>query len=83
VRFVLCLLATLFLEFLSIPRSLDSFIGITLSLLAASFLFNSVCKIRVAEALLLVVISYVQSVFLYNLFRGEQMMFFFKQGWTM
>lgn len=83
VRFVLCLVATLFLEFLSIPRSLDSFIGITLSLLAASCLFNSVRKIRVAEALLLVVISYVQSVFLYNLFRGEQMMFFFKQGWTM
>ncbi len=82
IQVVLCLLAALFLEYLSLPRPLDSFVGIALTLLGLSVMFNSAQKIRVPEALLLMVGAYMQSVFIYNLFRGEQMMFFFKPGWT-
>jgi len=82
IQVVLCLLAALFLEYLSLPRPLDALVGIALTLLGLSVLFNSARKIRVPEALLLLVSAYMQSVFIYNLFRGEQMMFFFKPGWT-
>ncbi len=77
-----CLLAAVFLEYFSLPRPLDSFVGIALTMLGLLILFNSAHKIRIPEALLLLVSSYIQSVCIYNLFRGEQMMFFFKPGWT-
>lgn len=77
------LLAALFLEYLSFPRPLDSFVGITLTLLGLSVLFDTARKIRVSEVLFLFVGAYMQSVFIYNVVRGEQMMmFFFKPGWT-
>lgn len=38
---VLCLLTALFLEYLPLPRPIDSFIGIALTLLGLGILFNS------------------------------------------
>lgn len=80
---VLCLLGAILLEYLSLPRPIDSFVGITLTLLGLTILHGSVHKYRVLELLFLLVCAYIQSVCIYNLFRGEQMMFFFKPGWTM
>jgi hypothetical protein len=82
VQVVLCLLAAIFLEYLSLSRPTDAFAGIALTLSSLSILFNSVRKIPVLEVLLLLVSSNIRAVYVYNLFRGEQMMFFFKPGWT-
>lgn len=77
-----CLVAAILLEYLFLPRPADSFIGIALTLLAMSILFNSAPRIRVAEVLLLLVSSYIQAVCFYNMFLGGQMMNFFKPGWS-
>lgn len=74
--------AALLLAFLSLPRRVDCFVGIGLSLLGMATLFNSAPRIRIPEVLLLVATSYIQSVFIYNIICGGQMMFFFKPGWT-
>ena len=79
---VICLLAAVYLEYLSLPRPVVFFVGIAFTLLGQTFLFNSVRSIRIPETLLLLVSSYIQAVYIYNLFCGEQMMFFFKPGWT-
>ena len=82
IQVVLCLLAPIFLEYFSLPRPADSFLGIALTLLGQAILFSCAPKIRTPEVLLLFLSSYIQSVCIYNLFRGEQMMFFFKPAWT-
>jgi hypothetical protein len=82
IQIVFCLFAAIFLEYFPLSRPIDSFVEIALTLFGACILFNSAQRIRVSTVVLLLVCSYIQSVCIYNLFRGEQMMFFFKPGWT-
>jgi hypothetical protein len=82
IQVLLCLLAAIFLEFLSLPRPTDSYVRIVLALLGISILFSGVKKIHLSEVLLLLVSSYIQSVCFWNLFCLGQMMYFFKAGWT-
>ena len=82
IRLIVFLIAPLFLEFLSLPRPVDSFGGIALTLFGLSILFTNASRISTAGTLLLVITAYIQSVCIYNLFRGEQMMCFFRPGWT-
>ena len=82
IQIALCFLAAILLEYAPVPRLAGSFIGIALTLSGATILFNSAARIRLPEMMQLLVGSYIQSVCIYNIFRGEQMMFFFKPGWT-
>lgn len=82
-QIVLCLISAMLFQNHFIPRPFDSFIGIALSLMGSAILFDTAPKIRLSEATALLISSYIQSVYIYNLVLGEQNMVFFGGGWTL
>lgn len=73
---------SMFLEYLPIDRTIWALSGIVLSIMGSFFVFRKTdCKYFWKFGLLLVS-AYIQSVFLYNLFHGNQLMTFFRGGWT-
>jgi hypothetical protein len=79
---LISVMGTLFVEFLPLSRSGSAFLGLVLNLIGNYAFFKIVNRVRLAEIIFLVVAAYIDAVFIFNLFRGEQMMFFFKHGWT-
>jgi uncharacterized membrane protein YgdD (TMEM256/DUF423 family) len=78
-----CLICAIFSEYLDLARPVGSFLILGLSLFSASILVCSLKSVRIVEFCVLALCAYVQSTAMYNLFQGQQMMFFFKPGWTL
>lgn len=77
----LFLLACL-VEFLGLPRVATCFLGVLTILLGEVLILRGVSKLRLMEVGWLLIGSYMESVFIYNLLSPRQFMHFFRPGWT-
>jgi hypothetical protein len=78
-----CLIGAIVSEFMEMPRPYASLIVFGLGLVAAIGLMLGIKRVHSIWIAILLLCSYIQSVAIYNLFREEQMMFFFRPGWTL
>ena len=80
--FLLCFELSLVVEFLSLSRLFSAIGGIGLVLVGEAWLLAGTRQVGPKLILCLVLGSYVEAVFLYNVFCDGQMMYFFKPGWA-
>jgi hypothetical protein len=77
-----CFFGAMFLEYTNVSDPIEPFVGIALALTGMSILFSRASKTGLSEVLFFLLGSYIESVWIYNLCRQGQRMFFFKAGWT-